>query len=112
MPPDRRGYRDGRVSFGGKCQVWRTGLLASLFMAENAVLCLKDESSALDVSFLIEISLCKKVGHEVAHVAGPKNWKIASRTTMHVRRVIPHGSDVACKDVRTGPLEQIDLSLR
>jgi hypothetical protein len=46
-------------------------------MAEDAVLCLKDESSALDVSLLIEISLCKKVGHEVAHVAGPKklgNW--------------------------------------
>lgn len=105
MPPNRRRHRDRRITLRRNGQVRCSRLLPSLFMTHRTVLGLEQTRSSVGISFLVEVSLCKKVGHQVAHVSRTKDWKFRSRSGMHDRSMVPHGSNVADQTVASWSLE-------
>src|SRR4030095_12069063 len=105
MSPDRRRHRDRRIPCRRDGQVGCACLLPLLFMTHHTILRLKETRSPIAVSFLIEVTLRKKIGHQVVHVARAKNWKVSSSSGVHYRSMVPHGSNIASQTVGSWSLE-------
>src|SRR5262245_58810036 len=81
-------------------------------MTGCATFAFKDAAATPRVALLIEVSLRKKVRHEVRHITRTENRETLAGPVLHQRSMVPHGSKVTCQELRCRPLQQIDLRLR
>src|SRR5262249_5879944 len=101
-----------RITLGGRGQIRSARLTPPAIMAGCTAFTFKDAAATPRVALLIEVSLRKKVRHEVRHITWTENRETLTGAVLHQRGMVPHGSNVPCQELRCRPLQQIDLRVR